>query len=165
MTSLIYANQSFSSATFFSSWAPIPELVRSDADTTIIFLTQGRTLYQTPVWDPWFMATTPFSLETDTFGNKILHSEDTPIRIFGCADQFQMCTQAHTNCTSLTGQDALQDALLAMRLDGVQRDIAVVLFTSYLDQSTYENVDYRSLRASDTLSVDINLHPGLPNNQ
>ena len=89
-------------------WIPIPELIRTDADVIITFLAQNRVTYADPVWDPWFMATTP-----DLFGgvhNTTTYLPDNAIRVLGCADQFQLCTQAHTKCTSLSNLDALLEA-------------------------------------------------------
>lgn len=149
-------------------WTPIPELVRTDADVTIMFLAQGLVPYATPVWDPWFMATRPFSLPNNNIGNLTLYREDSPIRVLGCADQFQLCTRAHTKCTPLTGSDTLSDAISALQLNNVQKDISLLLYVAIVLQPTYYNVNFRgsnAFRASDTLSAQGSYQVGLPDNQ
>ena len=161
MTSLISANHSFSGTTDTLGWSPIPELIRTDADVNLMFLAQGLLNYAAPVRDPWFMATTPF---TDS-NNETTYLEDATIGVLGCADQYQICTQAHTECTPLTGLFALLDAIEVMQLNDVQKNISSILAISIAFQTTYYNVNYRALRASDTMSVENSFHPGLPNNQ
>lgn len=63
------SDYSFSGTSSGGSWTPIAELIRTDADVTIMFLAQGVIPYATPVRDPWFMATTPFKLEKKTGQN------------------------------------------------------------------------------------------------
>lgn len=114
------------------------------------------------------MATQPSSREMAIVLNQTLYTEDGPIHILGCADQFQLCNQAHTKCTPLTGTDALQDAIKAMQLNAVQNDTAFLLNDAIARQSTYDNINFGAsdaLRASDTLSTDRSYQVGLPNNQ
>lgn len=168
MTSLMATEHSFrgyssSCGSPRQGWAPIPELLRTDADVTVIFLAQGLLPYESPVWDPWFMATTPFSRSVTT--NHSLYIEDALVRVLGCADQFQICTEAHTTCTPLTGLDALPDAMTAIQLNDVQRGISMLLLNSTGFQATAYNINYRGLLASDTL-IDQGVYSvGLPNNQ
>lgn len=149
-------------------WTPIPELIRTDADVTIIFLAQNQISYEAPVRDPWFMATTSIQEVTEHLGNETLFIQDDPIRVLGCADQYQLCIQAHTKCTPLTGADALTDAIKAIPLNDVQKDIWILLNNVIPSQTTYVNVNFRvsnALRASDKLSIANAFQVGLPNNQ
>ena len=97
--------------------------------------------------------------------NQSSYSEDTYIRVLGCADQFQICVPAHTECTPLTGTEALFDAMNTMQLNDVQKNISQILFVALVTQPTSRNVNFRGLRASDELAEENVFHPGLLINQ
>lgn len=114
------------------------------------------------------MATMPLSVEADSTENITLYKDDSLPHVLGCADQFQLCTQAHTKCTPLTGSEVLPDAVTALQLNDVQKDIASLLCTMTELQPTHFTVNARgrnALRVSDTMLDSDGIQVGLPKNQ
>ncbi|KAH7113242.1 hypothetical protein B0J11DRAFT_595485 [Dendryphion nanum] len=90
------------------SFEPIPELVRFDADTSLIFLTAQGIGFTSKVNDPWFSATekwlVPISQSNQT-GNPI-YLTDEPASALGCTSQVQFCNPnllKDQQCEPLTG--------------------------------------------------------------
>lgn len=114
------------------------------------------------------MATAPrrttFHVNDDPAYNQTIYYAKRPLSVLGCADQYQICTQAHTECTPLTGLDALLNATTVVQWNKVQNDTVLGLYDGIACQATYFNVDYRGLRASEMLDSG-QFHPGLPDNQ
>ena len=169
VTSLIHAKHNFSTVSRGAlgitgdNWIPIPELNRTDADVTLLFLGQSNVFDRTPVLDPWFMATNSISPSSNT----TFYVDDGLPHVLGCIEQFQLCIQARTKCTPLTGKDALPDALRAMQMSDVQRNISFILYNEIVSL-TMGNIlgshGSSALRVSDTLS-DNGIQVSLPNNQ
>lgn len=173
MISLMPANHSFSgylskNGSRSTGWTPIPELIRTDADVTLTFLVQSGLSYEAPVRDPWFMATIPQPLDPNSTENITFYRDNSLPHVLGCADQFQLCTRAHTKCTPLTGSEVLPDAVTALQLNNVQKDISSLLCTVISTQPTHFTVNARgrsALRVSDTMLDEDGIQVGLPNNQ
>lgn len=81
-----------------SSFSPIPQLQRTDADVTLVFL-QNNVNYTARVDDMWFSATnrTPGSIGEDG-----LWVADDPISVMGCTEQHQFC-KSDDECSDLSG--------------------------------------------------------------
>lgn len=135
----------------------------------IMLLAQDHIYYAAPVRDPWFMATTPFWRKIPFVKNQNVYGQDNLIRVLNCADQFQLCTQAHIICTFLTGIYPLINALFHMSFNNdVQRDILLFLCIVISSQPTSMSVNYRvknALRVSNKLSAANVLQTDLFNNQ
>ena len=85
-----------------STFQAIPQLQRSDADVSLLFLAQNVS-YTGPIEDPWFYATTPIALidgQTQTFYGT---APDSPVSVVGCTEQHQLCNPATSQCTGLSG--------------------------------------------------------------
>ncbi|KAF2017544.1 hypothetical protein BU24DRAFT_388882 [Aaosphaeria arxii CBS 175.79] len=69
----------------------IPELQRTDADTSIYFLSAPGINYVKPVDDAWYSAHTPKIFRTVTGSNITLYGQDEPASALGCIHQAQVC--------------------------------------------------------------------------
>ena len=94
-----------------SSFIPIRELNRTDADINLLFLRQEMGLqYSKPVNDPWFEANYPttrqYSTDDGGYKNVTIYSPEFPISVVGCTHQYQWCdpsTGSDPTCTDLGG--------------------------------------------------------------
>jgi hypothetical protein len=93
-----------------SSWRPIRELNRTDADVNLLFLRQAPGMqYAKPVTDPWFEAKSPKAIEYEdqpgVFKNMTAYFTDILVSTVGCTVQYQWCdpnTGPDMACTDLT---------------------------------------------------------------
>ena len=76
-------------------WIPIPELNRTDADVSVVFLSQNSVYYLAPVDDPFFAAHTLIGPTDDVKDDTYIM--DHAITALGCTDQFQICNQHPKN--------------------------------------------------------------------
>jgi hypothetical protein len=84
-----------------SAFDPISELNRSDADVTLLFLT-NRVAYTGEVKDPWFKAT---SQGNTSWGFENVYFPDETVSGIGCTEQFQFCNGE--KCSPMNGFFAL----------------------------------------------------------
>jgi hypothetical protein len=94
-----------------SSFQPIPELERYDADVFLFFLVPNGVLFASPTNDPWYRATTPVGDVTGTIS--VTSSEtmeayysDEPASPLACMEQEQFCNPnlpEDSRCTLLSG--------------------------------------------------------------
>ena len=84
------------------SWTPSPPLNRTDADVSLVFITQQMVAYATKVDDLVFQAngTNRRVLETE---NGSLYLPDNNARIIACADQHEFCNPTNGLCSGLDG--------------------------------------------------------------
>lgn len=86
----------------------IPELTRSDADTTLIFLSQNGS-YASEVVDPWFKATqkstSTLSFASGQTYNVDLYYRDAPVTVLGCAEQHQLRNPLNGATSRLSGEE------------------------------------------------------------
>ncbi|KAG8526380.1 uncharacterized protein KY384_000373 [Bacidia gigantensis] len=149
------------------TWYPIPELNRTDADVTIMFLAPNTVSYLSPVYDPWFHATTPTNLSSGDL-NMTNYLPDYTVGVLACADQFQLCNPVNNKCTNLTAVSTLQNESRNLLLNEVQAFTLTDIFYTMVNGRTYNNVQSRganSLRVTDTLSGSTFTQIGLPDNQ
>jgi hypothetical protein len=86
-----------------STFQPIPELARMDADVFLIFL-QNQAVFSSPVNDPWFCAQNYVNDSGTPLWRAAL---DSPVSVMGCAVQAQFCNSHTSECTPLTGAQVL----------------------------------------------------------
>jgi hypothetical protein len=70
-----------------STFVPIPELRREDADTHIIAFQANALRFYTPNDDPIFGAHTKKQVFFDDSSNKTMYIADKPATFLGCAEQ------------------------------------------------------------------------------
>lgn len=107
-----------------SSFVPIPQLSRNDADISIIFLSGDGVFSAYPTYDPWYQATTPLAQMNSTgdTGTVQVYRQNEAASPLGCASQWQFCNAYDTACGPLASfQDALAGALLAFEGDAADR--------------------------------------------
>ena len=144
----------------------IPELSRDDADVTIMFLAPNTISYRSPVYDPWFMATTKSNL-SDERNTLQQYEADYYVRPLACADQYQFCNPGKNICTPLTGSHPATANIDSLLLSRLQNETFVDLNYALQMMSTYFSVHSRgaaALRASDTVGADF-IQVGLPADQ
>jgi hypothetical protein len=82
-----------------SDFTPISQLNRSDADVTLIFLTNFAN-YPQPVTDIFFNATVPVNRG---YGFSATYTAGEPVAVMGCTEQHQLCDPATSACSPFTG--------------------------------------------------------------
>ena len=92
------------------TWIPHPLLARSDADLTLLMLSQNSVRYSAPVDDPWMQAHDKPIPTLNTWVS------DNAISLLGCAEQLQICSPDRSGkpkrCSSLTGKFPLLDEIV-----------------------------------------------------
>jgi hypothetical protein len=91
------------------SWAPVHSLQRSDADLTLIMLSQNDVAYLAESNDPWMPA--HISGEGDGI---VIWVGDYIVNLMGCMDQYQICNPniaGDAGCTELTGSLKVMDSI------------------------------------------------------
>ncbi|KAK5091235.1 hypothetical protein LTR05_001416 [Lithohypha guttulata] len=153
-----------------NTWQPIPELSRTDADVTIIFLMQNAVTYSEPVDDPMFAATNVYDLSAVVAGAKY-YGADNYVTTMACTDQYKVCNPNNDKCTPLGGINQIlpwigfNDAELD--LDDIQEAIAIRLMrsaqTGSISQILFALAE-NALLAKDLLVGGL-MSSGLPANQ
>ena len=72
----------------YSSFVAIPELVRPDADTLLLYLSANSIDFSAPVEDPWYSANNGPFFDS---GNNSFWLTDNTASVLGCATQIQYC--------------------------------------------------------------------------
>ena len=90
-------------------WYPIPELLVTDGDITVLFLSSNDVYFLEKTVDPWYSAQTFQGLDNNSIP---LYVHDDAVRALGCIERLQFCNPnlpANSSCTPLTGgSQALQ---------------------------------------------------------
>lgn len=86
-----------------SDFIPISQLNRTDADVTLIFLSNFA-YYPEPVTDLFFNATVPVE---GSIGGSTTYTAGMPIAVMGCTEQHQLCDPVAGTCSPLTGINVL----------------------------------------------------------
>jgi hypothetical protein len=90
-------------------WSPVPPLQRSDADVTLMMLTQNDVTYLAPSDDPWMSA----HITGEGDGQRVWVG-DHDVNLLGCIDQYQICNPnipGDAGCTALSGAFKVSDSL------------------------------------------------------
>jgi hypothetical protein len=88
-----------------SDFLPISQLDRSDADVTLIFLTNFAN-YPQPVTDIFFNATVSVD---GGLGSSATYTAGEPVAVMGCTEQHQLCDPVTSICSPFTGITPLGD--------------------------------------------------------
>ncbi|RMZ87143.1 hypothetical protein DV736_g5625, partial [Chaetothyriales sp. CBS 134916] len=167
-----------------TTWQPITELARTDADVTVFYLAQNNVVYETPVNDLFFSAhlekNVSFGTSRNTMTNVTMYMFDSWIDVMGCIDQHQICNPSPLNsskqvCTPLTALAGVEATIIAnstiednlyLSMNLYQFSTAVRVFEAVYGWTMFDVVNVRgstALKANDVL-VGIS-SPGLPDNQ
>ena len=129
-------------------------------------LAPNSVIYEAPVDDPFFAATTPYYLPTGDGVNETYYSADQYVTALACADQHQFCNPSNGKCTPLSGASQVFTYLPGLDLNDAQASTAITMEVTISFINTYDSVHSRgsnALRASETLDQGIQIP--LPNNQ
>ena len=96
-------------ASQFSAFSPIPELQRSDADVTLVFLSSNTIIFAEEVHDPWYSARRPGYVIRSSSNDSVTkqtYFQDAPAGVLGCTMQEQYCNPnlpRENSCEPLRG--------------------------------------------------------------
>ncbi|KAK4697740.1 hypothetical protein P7C71_g386, partial [Lecanoromycetidae sp. Uapishka_2] len=150
-----------------SGWLPVPALNRTDADVSILFLTQNSVSYTSPVADPFFSANIVINDTVDGVTDTT-YEADLYVSALACTDQYQYCNPNNGRCTSLTASNLLLPELGSLDLNAAQLATYARFVYMLNFQGLYSTVVSRgasALLASRGLEQATNTHSALPNNQ
>ena len=149
------------------TWIPIADFRRTDADSTMFFLSQNRLVYLEPTYDPWFFANGSVRGTFQAIDGILSTYFMTAM---GCMEQFKICNPAKgaDACSPLTGLAVLQRFLINndIGLNDAQLMTAIRILTHMTPSTLYYNV--MSLRGTSLWANDLvygTFSPGLPENQ
>lgn len=102
-------------------------LNRTDADVSIFFLAPNSVKYESPVTDPFFVATNELSVpNADGEGpNLTYYFSDHYVNVLACVGQHQYCNPTNDDCTPLTGISFLPNEIQKLKLNPDQGATAV----------------------------------------
>lgn len=149
-----------------NAWYPVDALNRIDADVSLFLLASNSILYDAPVTDPFYNASTPFTYPNGT--NSGYYQPSVLVNALACTDQYQYCNPTNKQCTPLTSS-ALAGQAVAENKIGLNQDqnvTALQLVPITPSLNIYSSVYSRganALRASETVSDLIQIQ--LPNTQ
>ena len=130
----------------------IPELVRTDADVSLYFLTARAIHYPEPVDDLWYSAHRPGAPLTDVHGNSTpSYVKDEPASVLGCTMQTQFCNPNHPGEPSCQPLRGFADSV--SRFDEMWKDqeqVNVMNWTSNMIGDLFEIMTQILLESSDT---------------
>ncbi|KAL8819482.1 MAG: hypothetical protein Q9223_002094 [Gallowayella weberi] len=164
-----YALSSFTASP--NGWVPIPALNRSDGDVTLVLLAANSIVYENPVTDPFFAATTEYSSVLNDGLERTFYTPDSLVSGIACVDQHQFCNPANRKCTPLTGfigLDTNSDPYWQIGLSRTQYITAKLIAFTSGRLTTYYSIASRgvnALRASETVVPNTFFQIGLPNTQ
>ena len=149
-----------------NEWTPIPALNRTDADVSIFFLAPNMVVYEAPVADPFFAASTPKNLSPVDGVNDTYYMSNQEVYVLACTEQHQFCNPNNGKCTPLSGAAQVVTYLPGLDLNEAQAATYITMGLTITFLNTYNSVDSlgsRALRASETLDQGFQLP--LPDNQ
>ncbi|ETN37646.1 uncharacterized protein HMPREF1541_07269 [Cyphellophora europaea CBS 101466] len=114
-----------------STFVPIPELQRHDADLTLLFLSSNKIYFKSVSDDPFFAAHQPFVMP-GLYGNETMYHADNAANVLGCTEQYQFCTLR--SCTSLAGILSAPGSIAELNLSAIQLAIFHILYQSIYNQ-------------------------------
>ena len=101
-----------------AGFTSIPELMRTDADTILMFLSANNIMYTEPTDDPWYsahiIAGPVYDLNGAAMGSTELYQADNAASPLGCTVQYQVCNPnvpSSSGCGPLTSQLFLNETL------------------------------------------------------
>ena len=158
----------------FSSWAPKAQVNRSDADISLIFVSQNSVVYQEKVEDPFFKATEKIDVNLADLGLATTISSYRPdnyVSVMGCVDQYSFCNTQNNFCTPAMGIYQMAEWIAfnngQLNLNAIQRALAIRLIKTIKSSgvdSIVATLGENAIAAKDFLSRGTQSAP-LPNNQ
>lgn len=160
LTDLLHpsVNQYVTNPTVDSNWAPIPALLKTTGDLTMIFISFNALRFEQPSYDPVFRATE--ELGDTTRQGEAVHWWDPNyyVSVVGCVDQHAMCNPDRGGiCTPLGGSSDFLNASQNAQYGFTPNQQAVVLrianqavFTSIFQALTGRGAS--ALRAQETVN-------------
>ncbi|KAJ5726657.1 uncharacterized protein N7483_008014 [Penicillium malachiteum] len=136
------------------TWQPDPVMNQTNADITLMMLSQNDISYVERIDDPWITAQTEIQTNSTIPGSNeslTLWLKSYDISLLGCVDQYQVCNPnmpGDSGCTTLGGLlDAANQAYITkIKSLGFNSDQIVTIsrfFDWPIDMSMYSNVDGR----------------------
>ncbi|KAK3391033.1 hypothetical protein B0H63DRAFT_130426 [Podospora didyma] len=127
-----------------SSFSPIPELRRPDADVFLFFLSAFDVQFAQPEVDPWYQATTPYGQPLqehwELVGNTSIYMKDKTGSPLTWVEQHQVCSSGAFGdkepCTPLMSfEDLINLAYISARIkDDIKRDGMIWTFQSTISK-------------------------------
>jgi hypothetical protein len=87
-----------------NNWIPIPELLVTDGDVIVLFLSSNNIWFLNKTADPWYSAQTSNEVLLENIPIP-LYAHDDAVRALGCRERFQFCNPnlpGNSSCTPLT---------------------------------------------------------------
>jgi hypothetical protein len=160
----------------YSSFVPIPEIQRLDADVVLIFLSANEITFAAETNDPWFRATEMVGHKSwdnnSGSGRVAVYYPEEPASPMACALQEQLCNPSlpeGSRCTPLGASYDTQDAYSALYRNASDQDRnrALWAYDAWFNTDSISDVIFtlgsQSLTARNSLSG--NMQGPLPDNQ
>lgn len=125
---------------YLSGWSPLPSLVRTDGDTTLILVAANSVYYYGQTLDPFFLAIYNMSVSVNPITQDNFYAPSIPVSPMGCVDQYQIQDPTTNQTTSLVGLAELQDSISTLSLNAAQMVTAWRLWYYFSRSSTYSSV-------------------------
>ena len=105
---VLRATSAFLGGNSTNQWHPIPELLVTDGDVTVLFLSSNDILFLNKTADPWYSAQTFYRYLPGILDNVPIptYAHDDAVRALGCIERIQFCNPnvpGNSSCTPLTG--------------------------------------------------------------
>ncbi|KAF3765644.1 hypothetical protein M406DRAFT_227270, partial [Cryphonectria parasitica EP155] len=154
-----------------SGFTPINQLARTDADLTIVFLSGYGVFAGTPIYDPWYQSTVPFTniSSQGKTGIEQVYRLDNAASPLGCASQWQFCNADSSACGPLASYDDAVSSAASEVFGDTDAANRFAWFTNSLNlltnmlQGMLEAAQVNALLAAQ--SVDDGYQESLPDNQ
>ncbi|TVY89260.1 hypothetical protein LAWI1_G005934 [Lachnellula willkommii] len=151
------------------NWTPISDFNRTDADSTMFFLTTNGVENNDPVTDPLFTATRAINQTLNNGDVVTKYVSSAYMSAMGCIEQIQMCnpSKSPSLCTPLVKFDDLGDYLDKIDLNELQYATATTMRVASVQAKLWAAVNGRdgsSLKAQSTV-LALAQQAALPPNQ
>ncbi|TVY39346.1 hypothetical protein LSUB1_G002876, partial [Lachnellula subtilissima] len=156
-------------STDYNNWTPISDFNRTDADSTMFFLSTNGVDNMDPVTDPLFAATRAVNKTLNSGAVATRYISTAYTSAMGCIEQFQICNPSKSPplCTPLVKWGDLGDYVEKIGLNDLQYSTATTMFVASLQSKLWAAVNGRdgsSLKAQSTV-LSLTQVAALPPNQ
>jgi hypothetical protein len=118
-----------------STWAPIPDLQRANADLGVLFLSSNEIHYMEKVQDPWFFANNSAPLDNDF----MTYTSTYYTTVMGCTEMYRVCTNAA--CSSFGGFNQIHDNAETLKPNSAQRATLYRIVQAISNSNVFMNVE------------------------
>ena len=101
------------------AWQPVPDFNRTDADSTMFFLTQNSIRYTDQVYDPIFNASMP-----ETVNGNVYYRHSVYVDVMLCSDQYNLCNLDSGDCSGFAGVADVKQAWKHLNFNDAQQATA-----------------------------------------